>query len=440
MFSEILSIAGPIFGGAIGADAAEDAANIQSGATREGIAEQRRQFDLSRADLEPWRTAGGSAITRLSQLMGLGGGRGGRPGTVGSMVQGGGIRSIEDIARELEASGRFGATMATDPSQTFVQPLDRSALMAEAQRIYDSQPGVSEQSQVPQEITGSGLTADVRDELARSMGYMGEQGTGEFMKWLQADPQRAARWDQLVGQAKTSKNPATGEAITGSGLTSDVRNQLARTMGYTGGFGTGEFQQWLQADPQRAADWEERSRQSLAQGGDYQLGGTDPLMRRFTVADFYSDPVTQLGFKFGLDEGMKGVRRSAPGMTNSGAMIKALTRYATDYTGQKAAESQGRFTGDQTNIYNRLAGVAGTGQTAATTGAQLGAGTASTIGNLVTAGGNANAASRIAGANAISGGIAGAWNNWNQRNMLDRILSTGNNWNGASWPAQSWGY
>lgn len=49
------------------------AANAQTKAAEQGIAEQRRQYDQSRADLAPWRTTGSGALDVLSRLYGLNG-------------------------------------------------------------------------------------------------------------------------------------------------------------------------------------------------------------------------------------------------------------------------------------------------------------------------------------------------------------------------------
>ena len=46
----------------IGANAAGKAADAQVESSEAAIAEQRRQFDLARGDLAPWREAGGTAI------------------------------------------------------------------------------------------------------------------------------------------------------------------------------------------------------------------------------------------------------------------------------------------------------------------------------------------------------------------------------------------
>ena len=62
---------GGIAGGLIGAAGSKEAARIQSGASKEQIEEDRRQFDLNRQDLAPWRQTGSSAIFKLADLLGI---------------------------------------------------------------------------------------------------------------------------------------------------------------------------------------------------------------------------------------------------------------------------------------------------------------------------------------------------------------------------------
>lgn len=50
----------------IGSDSSRKAANTQADTTREGIAEQRRQYDLTREDYAPWRSAGVNALQSLA--------------------------------------------------------------------------------------------------------------------------------------------------------------------------------------------------------------------------------------------------------------------------------------------------------------------------------------------------------------------------------------
>ncbi len=57
--------------GLIQGEAAEDAASAQSAASREGIAEQRRQFDMLRELLKPYVEAGTPALQQQQALVGL---------------------------------------------------------------------------------------------------------------------------------------------------------------------------------------------------------------------------------------------------------------------------------------------------------------------------------------------------------------------------------
>lgn len=67
-------------------DAANSAANAEERAAQMTIDEQRRQFDLTRADQQPWLQAGQGALNQLMQLYGLGGGQ---------QAQGGGSGPID---------------------------------------------------------------------------------------------------------------------------------------------------------------------------------------------------------------------------------------------------------------------------------------------------------------------------------------------------------
>ncbi len=112
-----------------------------------------------------------------------------------------------------------------------------------------------------------------------------------------------------------------------------------------------------------------------------------------TAADVMADP----GYQFGLDQGQQALQRrfAAAGGRVSGAALKAATRYGTDYatSGYGAAyqRSQDRL--------NRLAALAGIGQTSTNASAASGANSANAISNMLTAQGNATGASQIARGN-----------------------------------------
>jgi len=155
--------------------------------------------------------------------------------------------------------------------------------------------------------------------------------------------------------------------------------------------------------------------------------GYGDLTRKFTTNDLNADPVYQSGLQFGLDEGRKGInaRATATGNWDSGATLKALTRYGNDYGSTKANDSFNRFNTENTNIYNRLAGISGGGQTATNSVSASGANTAGNVANLQAGIGNANAAGIVGGNNAWAnaiGGVNSVMNDAESRAIIDRLL------------------
>lgn len=69
MWGTIASVAGSLIGGAIGNRGARRAADAQAQAQQAAIDEQRRQYDQTRQDMEPWRLAGQDGLNRLQGLL-----------------------------------------------------------------------------------------------------------------------------------------------------------------------------------------------------------------------------------------------------------------------------------------------------------------------------------------------------------------------------------
>jgi hypothetical protein len=113
------------------------------------------------------------------------------------------------------------------------------------------------------------------------------------------------------------------------------------------------------------APWRDAGVNALA-----EMKGQKPTpWKNFTVADYQADP----GYAFRLSEGIKALDRSASarGGLLSGGALKGITRYAQDAASQEYGNAYSRFNTNQTNTlsqentgYNRLAALAGVGQTA----------------------------------------------------------------------------
>jgi hypothetical protein len=121
-------------------------------------------------------------------------------------------------------------------------------------------------------------------------------------------------------------------------------------------------------------------------------------------------------YQFRLGEGMKALDRQAAarGGLISGGALKAAQRYGQDFASQEFG-----------NAYNRLAGLAGVGQTA--TGAMGNAASAygTNAGNLMTGAGAARASGYVGGANALTSGLGQYMNYTQNQNLLNRLAPTG---------------
>lgn len=194
----------------------------------------------------------------------------------------------------------------------------------------------------------------------------------------------------------------------------------------------------LQGQREGIAAQERAQAQARADNEPWRLAGVSALnkltgMSDFTGATLQSEP----GYAFGLSEGMKGLTNSAAarGGLLSGAALKAASKFNQDYAGTKYNEA---FNRDATNK-NRLASLAGVGQTSASQNASgaLAMGnnignmymnTANTIGNNMIGAGNARASSYLAQSNALTGALNQGVSMWNQSRTAAPAAQSGGDW------------
>jgi len=153
-----------------------------------------------------------------------------------------------------------------------------------------------------------------------------------------------------------------------------------------------------------------RLRQLLGLDKDYTGSDSGSLTRQFNQSDLEGDAVYQNGLEFGRNQGTEAInsRALAGGGYDSGATLKALTQFGNDYGNTKANESYNRYNNDQSNVYNKLAGVSGAGQQATNSVSAAGQNMANNISNSYADQGNSRAAGIVAGANAWNNAIGGA--------------------------------
>tara|TARA_R110000868_G_scaffold33454_1_gene121429 strand:+ start:5305 stop:5952 length:648 start_codon:yes stop_codon:yes gene_type:complete len=118
-------------------------------------------------------------------------------------------------------------------------------------------------------------------------------------------------------------------------------------------------------------------------------------------------------YQFRLGEGLKSLDRTAAarGGLISGGALKAAQRYGQEFASNEFG-----------NAYNRLASMAGIGQTATNNmGASAGQ-FGTNAGNLMTGAGAARASGYVGGANALTGGLNQYMNYTQNQNLMNRLL------------------
>ena len=229
-------------------------------------------------------------------------------------------------------------------------------------------------------------------------------------------------------------------ATIGSAL---IGSQASRSAAQTQANASQNAQQQLQTNYQNLAPNYAPYQQTGAQGlaglnaQNQYLTTPQATYQPFTAQDLNANLAPNYQFQLQQGQTATNLANNATGGLIGGNALKGLQDYTqntaqgayqnalTNYMGQQSqAFNQGQT--QQTNIYNRLAGIAGIGQNAVTGLSNLATGNATNIAQLGVGSANAQAAGTIGSANAISQGLTGATQNLTspaQMNYLATILN-----------------
>ncbi len=204
-----------------------------------------------------------------------------------------------------------------------------------------------------------------------------------------------------------------------------------------------------QADASREANALQADQygQTVARNEPFVSGGTNAfrtLLARLNSGEFgrvptAQDVMSEPGYEFGRDQGMRGLNRqlNARGLSYSGAQLKAASKFNNDYASGQYGNAFNRLQGANQQNYNHLMGAAGMGQASANNTASAGQQFANQAGNNLTGAANAQAANSLAQGNiwgnVINQGVS-AYNN--------RPAQSSNAWNsgtGGSGSSGVWG-
>lgn len=201
-----------------------------------------------------------------------------------------------------------------------------------------------------------------------------------------------------------------GSAVVGAAASSMASSKQASAAQNAANMAQGQYEQ-TRADE---APWRQAGVQALGQLNTLTAPGGE-LNRNFSMADFQADP----GYQFRMQQGLQALQGSAAarGGLLSGAALKGIEQYGQGLASQEYGNAFNRFQEQGSNRFNRLASLAGLGQSATQfTGAQ-GAQAAGQAGNYLTQGANAQAAGYVGAANALNSGVS----NWMDYQNMQRL-------------------
>jgi hypothetical protein len=130
------------------------------------------------------------------------------------------------------------------------------------------------------------------------------------------------------------------------------------------------------------------------------------------------DVMNEPGYQFGLQRGMDAIEQGAAarGGLYSGAAGKELAQFGNDYASTKYNDAFNRQQSQVNTRWNRLAGLAGIGQTANQQVQSAGANYANNVGNIATSNANAQGAAGMQRADIWGGAINGVVSAGNRAN------------------------
>lgn len=331
-------------------DAAKSAANASADATNQATALQKQIYEQNRSDQQPWRTAGGNALTRLSQGMGL-----------------------------------------SSPTNT----PDRNAIYNQLKGNYTTTSGGG---------SGTGTYPQFKDISQLEQGLKNPSLYSGGLSML-PNP----NYEGSIG----SIDPLTERVnLLSAGYQSPTTS--------------------IDNDALNKAVDEEYARQMAASSGYSSDPFYGSLMKKFSMSDYQEDP----GYQFRLSEGMKGLDRSAAarGGLQSGAALKAAANYSQNAASNEYGNAYNRYNQDQGNQFNRLASVAGLGQTANSANQTSAMNYGNNVSNLLTSNGDNQANAALSAGASRGASYAGIGNalgglNWGKSNGSG--IYGGGYWGGA---------
>ena len=244
--------------------------------------------------------------------------------------------------------------------------------------------------------------------------------------------------DPLGGERRRICDPVTAaisasaaSGLVGAGINANAASSSANTIANATKNAQGLIQQNLTNLSPNYTPY-----MNLGNQGVSSLSSMLPdLTHQFNAQDLQSNLAPN--YQFMLNQGLGATQMAANVGGGGSTPTTAATQFAENYAGNAYQNAFNNYQTQNTNIYNRLAGIAGIGQTAVTGLSNLATGTATQQANLGVGGAQAQAAGQVGTANALSSGINNATQMYSLSNLLNQNGNLNNNLNNNLNSAQS---
>jgi len=208
-----------------------------------------------------------------------------------------------------------------------------------------------------------------------------------------------------------------GGSLIGANAAQNAANTQAGAAQYAANVQQNMFNtQNAQLAPNRAAGYNALNQLGALGSGTYGMydangnptgtgTGSGYLQHQFNAQDLQGGLAPN--YDFMLNQGQMANQRAANvgGGAIGGNALQGLDQFTQNYAGNAYQNAFQNYQSQRTNIYNTLAGIAGLGQQAQNTTAELSQNAATNIGNSAIGGAQAQAGGQVGVANAIGGGL-----------------------------------
>lgn len=204
-------IGGSIISGVVGSKSASKSSKVQAKSADKGVAEQRRQFDITQEQFKPFQEAGVSALEQQQALIGLSG-QEAQQAALAGLEQSSGQKFLQERAQKnlLQNASAIGGLGGGNVRSALVQ-----------QGVGFAQQDIENQFGRLGQIAGQGQAATT------SVGQFGQQ-TATNIANLQGQA-GAARASGIQGQNQAFQS-AFGSALTGLGQSGIFNQQQGQTL------------------------------------------------------------------------------------------------------------------------------------------------------------------------------------------------------------------